>query len=94
MVKILIADEINDEAINFLEKKGFKTIVKTGLNEEQLIKEFPNDNFKGKIIYNKKYPDGVKQRKLDVRLINNLGWKSKINLKKGLKDYYKYFSNI
>ena len=39
MLKILIADEINDEAINFLEKKGFKTIVKTGLNEEQLIKE-------------------------------------------------------
>ena len=57
-----------------------------------LIKKITN--FKGKIIYNKKYPDGVRQRKLDVRLINNLGWKSKINLKKGLKDYYKYFINI
>jgi GDP-L-fucose synthase len=50
--------------------------------------------FKGKIIYNKKYPDGVKERRLDVRLINSLGWKYKINLDDGLKDYYKYFLKI
>jgi GDP-L-fucose synthase len=50
--------------------------------------------FEGKIIFNKKYPDGVKERRLDVRLINTLGWKYKINLDDGLKDYYKYFLKI
>jgi GDP-L-fucose synthase len=50
--------------------------------------------FKGKIIFNKNYPDGVKERKLDVKLINKLGWKYKINLNDGLKDYYKYFLKI
>jgi GDP-L-fucose synthase len=50
--------------------------------------------FEGKIIFNKKYPDGVKERRLDVRLINSLGWKYKINLDDGLKDYYKYFLKI
>jgi GDP-L-fucose synthase len=54
-----------------------------------LIKEITE--FKGKIIFNKKYPDGVKERKLDLNLINKLGWKSKIKLKEGLKNYYKYF---
>jgi GDP-L-fucose synthase len=56
-----------------------------------LIKEITK--FKGKIIFNKKYPDGVKERKLDLNLINKLGWKSKIKLKEGLKNYYKYFVN-
>ena len=50
--------------------------------------------FKGKIIFNKKYPDGVKERRLNVKLINKLGWKYKIKLKEGLKDYYKYFLKI
>jgi GDP-L-fucose synthase len=54
-----------------------------------LIKEITG--FKGKIIFNKKYPDGVKERKLNLNLINKLGWKSKIKLKEGLKNYYKYF---
>jgi GDP-L-fucose synthase len=57
-----------------------------------LIKEITH--FKGKIIFNKKYPDGVKERKLDVKLINKLGWRYTINLKEGLKDYYKYFIKI
>jgi GDP-L-fucose synthase len=57
-----------------------------------LIKEIVQ--FKGKIIFNKKYPDGVKERRLNVKLINKLGWKYKIKLKEGLKNYYKYFVKI
>jgi GDP-L-fucose synthase len=57
-----------------------------------LIKEIVQ--FKGKIIFNKKYPDGVKERRLNVKLINKLGWKYKIKLKEGLKDYYKYFLKV
>jgi GDP-L-fucose synthase len=57
-----------------------------------LIKEIVQ--FKGKIIFNKKYPDGVKERRLNVKLINKLGWKYKIKLKEGLKNYYKYFLKI
>ena len=47
--------------------------------------------YKGKIYFNKKYPDGVKLRKLDSKRINKLGWKSTINLKNGLKTYCDYF---
>lgn len=51
-------------------------------------------NFKGKIIFNKKYPDGVKERKLNVNIINKLGWKYKIKLNAGLRSYYDYFLKI
>jgi len=61
-------------------------------NLSLLIKKITN--FKGKIIFNKKYPDGVKERKLDVNLINRLGWKCQIKLEQGLKDYYSYFLRI
>ena len=61
-------------------------------NLSLLIKKITK--FKGKIIFNKKYPDGVKERKLDVNLINRLGWKCKIKLEQGLQDYYNYFLTI
>ena len=47
--------------------------------------------FSGKIKFNKKYPDGVNERKLDTSILDKLGWKPKINLTDGLKDYYDYF---
>ena len=50
--------------------------------------------FKGKIIFDKSYPDGVKKRNLDSSRIYKLGWKPKINLKKGLRTYYSYFKKL
>ena len=47
--------------------------------------------FKGKIFYNLKYPDGVIHRKMSLKRLNQLGWKSKIKLNLGLKLYYEYF---
>lgn len=54
-----------------------------------LIKKITN--FKGRMFFNKKYPDGVLKRKLDTTLINELGWRPEIKLEQGLKDYYEYF---
>ena len=50
-------------------------------------------NYKGKIIFNKKYPDGVKRRQLDSKIIKSLGWKPKINLRTGLQKYCNYYLN-
>jgi len=50
-------------------------------------------DYKGKIVFNKKYPDGVKRRQLDSNIIKSLGWKPKIKLEKGLEKYYKYYLN-
>ena len=50
--------------------------------------------FNGKIVFNKKYPDGVIERKLDIKKLKKIGWKKKIDLHQGIKSYYKYFESI
>ncbi len=50
--------------------------------------------YKGKIVFNKKYPDGVIERKLDITKLKRMGWKKEINLYQGIKSYYKHFENI
>jgi GDP-L-fucose synthase len=79
-----------------LKKKINYSILNVGSTEcisifrlANLIKKITN--FNGRMFFNKEYPDGALRRKLDVTLLNQLGWKAKINLKQGLKSYYKYF---
>lgn len=74
---------------NYLNIAGSEHITIKKLAE--IIKKITGYN--GNIIFNKKYPEGVKERKLDTSLINNLGWKSKIKLEEGLKNYYDNFLN-
>lgn len=84
-------------AIKFcLTKKINYSFVNIGSGEHISIKELALlikkiTKFKGGIFFNKNYPDGVKLRKLDIKKISKLGWKSKVKLKKGLEKYYKYF---
>ena len=44
--------------------------------------------FKGSIELDDSKPDGMKVKKLDTSLINNLGWHPKIELEPGLKKTY------
>ena len=50
-------------------------------------------NYKGKIIYNKKFPDGTPRKILDSSRIRNLGWRPKINIKNGIKKILKNIAN-
>ena len=49
----------------------------------EMIKKFVD--FKGEIIFDRKFPDGTLKKNLDSRIIKNLGWKPKIRLSSGLK---------
>jgi len=93
---------VNDlaDAIYFILFKNIKhDFLNIGSGEEIFIKDLAYrlkdlTRFKGRVFFNKDYPDGVKERKLDTAKINNLGWKAKIKLKDGLLDYYNYFKSI
>ena len=84
-------------AVDFcLRKKINNSYINVGSKDYLKIKDLAIlvqkiTNFKGKIKFNKKYPDGVKERKLDTSILDKFGWKPKINLKNGLKSYYDYF---
>ena len=87
------------QAIYFLIRKKIKNdFINIGGGEHVSIKKIANMikriiNYTGKIKFNTKYPDGVKRRQLDSKIIKNLGWKPKISLKKGLKNYCNYYLN-
>ena len=85
-------------AIEFLLDKDWKyELLNIGSGDEISIKDLAHlikevTEFNGEIIFDKSKPDGNPRKLLDSRKINNLGWKSKITLKKGLKltyDWYK-----
>ena len=58
-------------------------------NLSKIIKKITK--YKGKIVFNKKYPDGVKDRKLDTSILDKMGWSSKVKIQNGLQEYYNYF---
>lgn len=47
--------------------------------------------FKGKIVFNTKYPDGTPRKLLDVSKIKSLGWKPEVSLKEGLKKTIEFY---
>jgi len=53
----------------------------------EVIKEITG--FKGDITWNRKKPDGVMRKLLDVDLINGLGWKAQIDLRTGIEKVYR-----
>jgi len=93
------AEDLADSIIKCLKlrpsilKKIFKLqlpIINVGTNEEisikglsQLIAKFIK--FKGKIVFDKKSPDGTYRKGLNSSIIRKLGWYPKIKLKEGLK---------
>ena len=93
------AEDLADSIIRCLKlrpsilKKIFKLqlpIINVGTNEEisikglsQLIAKFIK--FKGKIVFDKKSPDGTYRKGLNLSIIRKLGWYPKIKLKEGLK---------
>ena len=82
-----------------INKKITEKYLNIGSSDDFSIKELAKlikkiTDFKGYIFFNKKYPEGVKFRRLDVYKINKLGWNAKIKLEDGLKEYYKYFQSL
>ena len=53
-------------------------------NLSKLIAKY--SNYYGKIIFDKKSPDGTFRKNLDTSIIKKLGWMPKIKLEEGLKE--------
>ena len=94
----LFVDDLAN-AIHFCIKNNFKEdFLNVGSGKEISIKKIAImvkniTGFRGKIFYNKSYPDGTPRRVLDITKIKKLGWKPKININNGLKIYYEWYLN-
>lgn len=49
--------------------------------------------YEGSVHYNSDYPDGTKQKLLDVSATTSLGWKAKIELEQGIASTYRWYLN-
>jgi len=94
----LFVDDLAN-AIYFCIKNNFKEdFLNVGSGKEISIKKIAEivkniTGYRGKIFYNKSYPDGTPRRVLDITKIKKLGWKPKVNINSGLKIYYKWYLN-
>jgi GDP-L-fucose synthase len=94
--EFLHVDDLSESILFLINKKISHDYINIGSGQHFSIKRIANllkkiTKFKGKIFYNKKYPEGVKKRLLDSKTIYNLGWRPKISLERGLENYCKYY---
>jgi GDP-L-fucose synthase len=94
--EFLNVDDLSSAIYFSIRKKINNDFINVGGGEHYSIKKIAFmikkiTNYKGKIIFNKKYPDGVKRRQLNSTYIKELGWKPKISLNNGLKKYCDYY---
>ncbi len=57
-----------------------------------LIKELIG--FKGEFVFNTDKPDGTMEKRTDITKLNQLGWKHKIGINKGLSLMYDYYLQL
>ena len=89
-------DDLAEGLIFLMENYSEYEHVNIGTGKEISITEFATiikniSGWKGKIKFDDSYPDGMPRKVMDINKISKLGWNSKIELKVGLKQAYKWF---
>jgi len=85
------------DAIFFIKKKKLgNEIINVGTGKDISIKKLAGifskiKNFKGRIIWDKTKPDGVKKKLLDSKYILSKGWRPRVDLKEGIKQLIKAY---
>ena len=94
--EFLYVDDLAEASIFLMHKYNEGKLINVGSGKDISIRNLANiikkvTSFEGKIIFNNKKPEGVKRKLLDVTVLNELGWKQKIDLITGLTRAYKYY---
>lgn len=94
--EFLHANDVADAILFLLDKKDLPDVINIGTGSDLKISELANlikniVGFNGDFLYNTDMPDGTPVKRLDMSIMNNLGWQPKIALKEGLKLAYKDF---
>ena len=93
---LLYVDDLADAILYIVNHYNKKDLINIGSGEEISIKLLAKKisnifNYKGKIIFDNKYPDGTLRKLLDISKISKIGWKKKYSLDQGLKKTIVWF---
>ena len=94
--ELLHADDLADALLFLLSIENPPDWINVGTGKDQTILELANlvkntVGFEGEITHDLTKVDGTPVKRLDVSLLDNLGWKPKISLEEGIKSTYKDF---
>ncbi len=94
--EFLHADDCADALLLILKRYNQIDPINIGSGEEISINKLAHliakiVGFKGKLIFDRKFPDGVMRKFLDNSKLNELGWKPNIRLEDGINVTYDWF---
>lgn len=97
--EFLHVDDLADACYFLLQNYNEQGLVNIGCGAEVSIKELvelivTEVGYEGQFVFDKTKPDGTPRKFMDTNKINNLGWRSKIDLKKGIMKTIQEFNNI
>ena len=92
----LYVDDLVDASIFLMESYQGNEVFNVGTGKDYTIADIAEITKKivgytGDIIYDRSLPDGVLKKLQDVSKINDLGWKSRVNLEEGIDLTYQDF---
>ena len=90
MREFLYVDDLAEASLFLLENYDGPSQVNVGVGEDLTIKELAQIvaeeiGFQGNTKWDTTKPDGTPRKLLDVRMINELGWKAKTSLREGIR---------
>jgi len=94
--ELLHVDDLADACLFLLKNYDSPELINVGSGFDLTIRELAEKvaeivGFKGKLDWDTTKPDGMPQKLLDVRRLNDLGWRYKIDLESGIKSVVKDF---
>ena len=96
MREFLYVDDLCSAIDHLIKNNKYPKLINVGSGDEisirHLVEKIKNIiEYKGEIFFNHDMPDGNPRKLLDSSVMNNLGWKSSINLDEGLKSTYEWY---
>jgi GDP-L-fucose synthase len=94
--EFLHVDDLADACLFLMLNYSGKEFVNVGTGEDISIGELADliarvVGFTGELVFDAEKPDGTPRKLLDVRKINEMGWKSSIDLEEGIRSVYRDF---
>ena len=94
--EFLHVDDLADASVFLMREYDEPGIVNVGTGEEHDIGELARlvgevTGYEGNIVFDTSKPDGSPRKLLDVSRLTGLGWRSRIPLREGLAETYKWY---
>ncbi len=100
--ELMCSDDLADACFYLMQNKDYSDIgehVNITKGDDILLRDLfemvkKAVNFKGEISYDTSKPNGTPRKMMDATKIKSLGWEPKIDLKQGIKDFYKWYKSL